>query len=83
MVGTESIVSIIYRHFHIYTVHVRTLEDLRDFVNMEYKNILGHSKTQWLSLMPAVKRIVVVYPALASHFSATGKCPTHHIEEIL
>jgi hypothetical protein len=59
-VDIESTVSKIYQHFHIYTVHVQTLKDFCDFVDVEHKNILGHAKTRWLSLMPAVKRIVVV-----------------------
>jgi hypothetical protein len=63
-----SIVCKIYELFHIYTVRVQTLKDFCDFVDVECKNILGHTKTRWRSLMPAVKRIVVVYPALASYF---------------
>jgi hypothetical protein len=71
-----STVGKIYQHFHIYTVRVKKLKDFCDFVDMEYKNILGHAKTQWLSQMPAVKKIVVVYPALASYFLSIEKCPT-------
>jgi hypothetical protein len=65
-----------YQHFHIYTVCVQTLKDFCDFVDVEYKNILGHNKTRQLSLMHAVKRIVVVYPAIASYFLSIEKCPT-------
>jgi hypothetical protein len=72
----ESIVDKMYQHFHIYTVRVQTLKDFCDFVDVENKNILGHTKTRWLSLMPAVKRIVVVYQALASYFLSIEKCPT-------
>jgi hypothetical protein len=57
-------------------VRAQTLKDFCDFVDVEYKNILGHTKTRWLSLMPAVKRIVVVYPALASYLLYIEKCPT-------
>lgn len=51
--------------FHIYSVRVQTLTDFCDFFDVEYKNILGYSKTRWLSLMPVVKRIVFVYPVFA------------------
>jgi hypothetical protein len=55
-VDIGSIVGKIYQHFHIYTVHVETLKDFcYFFFGVEYKNILGHTKTRWISLMPAVK----------------------------
>jgi hypothetical protein len=66
LVDNESTVGKIYQHFHIYTVHVQTLKDSCDFVDMEYKNILGHTKTRWLSLMPAVN----------SYFLSIQMCPT-------
>jgi hypothetical protein len=75
-VDIEYTVSKIYQHFHIYIARVQTLQDFCDFADVEYKNILGHTKTRWLSLVPAVKRIVVVYPALASYFLTIEKCPT-------
>jgi hypothetical protein len=75
LVDIESTVGKIYQHFHIYIVHVQTLKDFCDFVDMEYKNMLGHTKTRWLSLMPAAKRIMVVFPALASYFLSIEKCP--------
>jgi hypothetical protein len=75
-VDIESTVGKICQHFHIYTVLVQTLKDFCDFSDVEYKNILGHTKTRWLPLMPAVKRIVVVFSALASYFLSIEKCPT-------
>jgi hypothetical protein len=76
-VDIESTVAKIYQYFHIYTVRAETLKDFCEFVDVEYKNILlGHTNTRWLSLIPAVKRIVVVYPALASYFLSIEKCPT-------
>jgi hypothetical protein len=71
--GIESFVGQIYQHFHIYTVRVQTLKNFCDFIDVEYKNILGHTITRWLSLMTVVKRIVVVYPALASYFLTIEK----------
>jgi hypothetical protein len=75
LVDIEIIVGKIYQHFHFYTVRVQTLKDFCDFVDVKYKNMLGHTKTRWLSLMPAAKRIVVVFPALASYFLSIEKCP--------
>jgi hypothetical protein len=53
-VDIEITVCKIYQHFHIYTVRVQTLKDFCEFIGVEYKNILAHTKTRWLSLMPAV-----------------------------
>jgi hypothetical protein len=36
---------------------------------------LGHSKTRWLSLLPAVQRIIDIFPALKSYFPSLEKCP--------
>jgi hypothetical protein len=55
-VELESAVGKIYQHSHIYTVSVGTLKGFCNFVYVDYKTILGHAKTQWLSPMPAVKR---------------------------
>jgi hypothetical protein len=76
LVDTESIISKTYQYFHIYTVPVQTLKDFCDFVDAEYKNIIHHTKTRRLSPNPDVKRIVVVYPDVASYFLSIQKCPT-------
>jgi hypothetical protein len=49
-------------------VCVRTLKDFCEFADVEYTNILGHTKTWWLSQLPTFKRIVVVYSAIVSWF---------------
>jgi hypothetical protein len=36
---------------------------------------LGHSKTRWLSLLPAVQKIIGIFPALQSYFLSLKKCP--------
>jgi hypothetical protein len=48
-VDIENTVGKIYQHFHIYTVLVQTLKDFCGFVDVKYKNILGHIKTRQLS----------------------------------
>jgi hypothetical protein len=76
MVDIESTLSKIYQHFHVYTVHVQTLNDFCDFVSVVYKNVLDHIRTRWLCLISAIKRIVDVYAALTSYFLLVEKCPT-------
>jgi hypothetical protein len=43
--------------------------------NVQYKEILSHSKTRWLSLYPAIERIIEMFSALKSYFSSQNNCP--------
>lgn len=45
LVDRGSAFGTVYRHFYIYTVCVRTLKDFCEFADVEYTNILGHTKT--------------------------------------
>lgn len=74
-IDVECIVSKIYQYFYIYTVRVAKLEDFCKFVDINYQTILGHSKTRWLSLSPAVERIIAMYDGLKSFFLSEDKCP--------
>ena len=42
---------------------------------MEYKNLLSHSKTRWLSLLPAIERTIKLFNALKSFFLSEEKPP--------
>ena len=54
----ESIVVKIFNYFSIYTVRTHELKEFCEFVEVEFRNLLSHSKTRWLSLLPAVERIL-------------------------
>jgi hypothetical protein len=45
-------------------VQVEELKEFCDFVDVEYKQILGSVKTRWLSLQPAITRVISMFPAL-------------------
>lgn len=64
----ESIVMQIHNHFATFTV--RTEELKRD---IHFKQILYHSKTRWLSLFPAIERILQMFEPLKSYFLKTEK----------
>jgi hypothetical protein len=78
-VDMEIDVSKMHEHFHKNTAYVQTQKDFWTLAEVEHKNTLSHSKIRWLPLMPAVKKIVVVYSAVASYFLATEK--VHYVEE--
>lgn len=75
-IDVEVIVVKIYKHFYIYTVRVAELKSLCETVDVEYKKMLSFSKTRFLSLMPAVERIIKMYNPLRSYFLSLKNCPT-------
>lgn len=66
---TESIVLKVYNYLSIYTVRVESLKQFCEFVDIEYQQLLYHSKTHWLSLFPAIERLIKIFPALKSFLS--------------
>ncbi|CAI6360864.1 unnamed protein product [Macrosiphum euphorbiae] len=74
-IDIEIIVCKIFGYFHIYTVRVETLKEFCSFVDVQYKEILAHSKTRWLSLYPAIERIIEMFSALKSYFLSQNNCP--------
>ena len=75
-VDIESIIFKIYQYFHIYTVRTEELKGYCEFVDIEYKVLLSHSKTRWLSLFPGITRMIEMFPALKSFFLSQSKPPT-------
>lgn len=75
-IDVEAFLVKIYSHFYIYTVRVEKLKEFCEFVNIEYKNVLGYSNTRWLALLPSLERILQIYKGLKSYFLSIDKCPT-------
>uniref|UniRef100_A0AAV2L3F0 Uncharacterized protein n=1 Tax=Knipowitschia caucasica TaxID=637954 RepID=A0AAV2L3F0_KNICA len=65
----------VFGYFHIYTVRTEELKDFCNFVEVEHATLLGTSRTRWLSLGPAVERVLKLYPALQSYFRSQDKAP--------
>jgi hypothetical protein len=71
----DSIVMKIYNYFSIYTVRTEQLKEFCDSVDLHHKQLLKHCKTRWLSLFPAIERIIKLYPALKAYFLSLDKPP--------
>ena len=56
-VDIDNIIFKIYQYFHIYTVRTEQLKEYCDLVDIEYRKLLSHSKTRWLSLFPGITRL--------------------------
>ena len=59
----------------VYTVRVEILKEFCEESEIEYRKLLGYSKTRWLTLLPAIERVIKLYPALRSYFLSLDKCP--------
>ena len=68
----ESLLSDIYQHFNNSTTRKQTLVEFCDFVETEYKVLLKHVKTRWLSLNRVIERTLAMYKPLKSYFASTG-----------
>ena len=65
MTIVESIIYKTYQYFCIYTVSAEELKDYCYFVDIEYRKLLSHRVTRWLSLYPSLSRMLQMYPALS------------------
>ena len=46
------------------------LEEYADFCSCEYKAVLKHCETRWLSIRRAVMRMLQIWPSLVSYFTS-------------
>jgi hypothetical protein len=74
-VDVEAILSKIFQYFHTYTVRVEEFKEFCDFVDIEYKQVLGSVKTRWLSLQPTITRVTDIFSGLKFYFLSKEKCP--------
>jgi len=74
-IDVQSIIMKIYNHFSVYTVRTEELKEFCEFVDIEYRQLLYHSPTRWLSLFPGLNRVLQMYPALKSYFLSSDSCP--------
>lgn len=74
-IDVEVIVVKVYKFFFQYTVRVTVLKEFCEFANIEYKRVLSHGNTRFLSLLPAIERILLLFDALKSYFMTIENCP--------
>lgn len=55
-------------YFHKSTKRKSLLVEFADFLDIEYREVIKHVNTRWLSLETAVRRNFDMYPALKSYY---------------
>ena len=67
-IDIESVLIKVYGYSKIHTVRAANLKHFCEESQVEYKKILGYCCTRWLSLMPAVERVLQMYEPLKAYF---------------
>lgn len=73
----ENLILKIYSHFSISAKRREELKSFHEFTDCQWRELLRHVGTRWLSLNPCVERILSNYVALCSYFLSTENCPAH------
>ena len=60
----------IYYHFHHSIKSIASLRDYAEFCDVEFKTIVKHCETRWLSLTHSIKRTLDMWDALLSYFTS-------------
>ena len=58
----------LYYHFHHSVKRVASLVEYAEFCTTEYKSVVKHCQTRWLSLRRAIKRTLQMWDPLCSYF---------------
>lgn len=68
--------NIVIKSFNEFSTSAKKTEKLKqcfDFADIEYKSLLRHVPTRWLSLLPTIDRLVLSWPAVKKYFLLKGK----------
>jgi hypothetical protein len=73
----ESLVVKICNHFSSSAKRNEELIKIFNFLDEDYKNLLHHVGTRWLTLYPAIEKLAKCWPAVKSYFLSLGgeDCP--------
>lgn len=67
-VDIDSILFKIHKYFSIYTVRVESLKEFCEEADVNFRELLSHSKTRFLSIFPGVERVLKLYEPLKNYF---------------
>lgn len=74
-IDLASVIMKIFNYFSVYTVRTEALKEICDYIDINYHKLLYHSKTRWLSLFPAIERVLQMYEPLKQYFATAAPVP--------
>lgn len=74
-VDVECVVVKIYSYFYIHTIRIEALKVICELSEIEFKQLLGYTKTRYLALGPAIGRMLQLWEPLKAFFLGERSCP--------
>ena len=71
----ESVLIKVFGYFRVYTVRVERLRAICESAGQEHWNLLGYANVRWLSMLPALERVLLLFEPLKTFFMAEENCP--------
>lgn len=75
----ENLVLKVYAEFSNSAKRVKELQIFFEEFEIEYRKVLRHGPTRWLSLFKAVDRLIMSWPAVSSYFKNRGEEKCHQV----
>lgn len=67
-IDIEVLIVKVFKHFHIYTTRVTEFQEFCKIADVGFKQLLSHTRTRFLSMLPALERILQLFEALKKYF---------------
>ncbi|GBM60523.1 hypothetical protein AVEN_260008-1 [Araneus ventricosus] len=67
-IDIEALLVKIYKYFHIYTIRVTKVKEFCEYAEIQYRKLIQHGNTRFLSMMPALERILQIFEGLKAFF---------------
>lgn len=75
----ENLIMKVYAEFSNSAKRTRELQAFFEEFEIEYRKVLRHGPTRWLSLGRAVDRLILSWPAVSAYFKSLGEAACHKI----
>ena len=74
-INFESLAVNLFNHFKIHAVRTATFKSVCDELDCVFMPLKSHSGTRFLSLNPAINRIIQMFEPLSEYFLSLSQCP--------